>query len=464
MVTRVSTASVFNTTIDNLAKRQKELAIVQDQIASNSKILTAADNPIDALRVVALKNSIAQKEQFGDNMVSARNRLELEGSVLTSITDLLRAVKVRTIEAGNGGLSTTDMREIGTSIEALLGSIVQLANSRDRNGEYIFAGSKMTQQPFVQDNSGSYTYQGNDVQALARLGETLEIPVSDSGEKVFFSQAMFAKTTANINNAISVTSNNAPTANISTGYVTDALKWKRSQQPPENYIIQFEPLIGGVPPAAPTDVDGTTAATNDAQTFSVYSATTGKVITGDDGQPMQGLTVKRPTSSDNIVEPTVININGMVVEVTMDQSIKDAATGLPRGPQRGDRFIVEAEEQKNVLNVINDFAKFLKSHVVGSSEANIAVNDQIQRMIASIDEASDSALAVTTEVGLRQENIRLQEDVSSNIILSQRKALGEISDLDFAQAVSELSILQTTLQATQLAFSRVQNLTLFNFL
>ncbi len=64
MVTRVSTSSIFNTTVENMAKRQEELAKVQDQIASNKKILTAADDPIDALRTLALKNNIAQKNNL----------------------------------------------------------------------------------------------------------------------------------------------------------------------------------------------------------------------------------------------------------------------------------------------------------------------------------------------------------------------------------------------------------------
>ncbi|MGJ3493179.1 Hook-filament junction protein [Piscirickettsia salmonis] len=463
MVTRVSTSSIFNTTVENMAKRQEELAKVQDQIASNKKILTAADDPIDALRTLALKNNIAQKKQFSENMDFSRSRLELEEATLTSLVGLFREVKVRAIEAGNGGYATSDVREVGRSIASLLESIVQQANSRDRNGEYLFSGSKMTQQPFVQDQNGAYLYQGNDTQALARLDENLEVPVSDSGQAVFFSQAMFAKTRAHENNAISVTNNNQQVASISVGYVKDVLKWQKSQEVPESYIIQFEPLTGSAPPGSPTDVD-VSPTSNDAQTFSVYSSTTGQIVIGEDGQPMTGLVVKRPTSSTDPAEPTVININGLVVEVTMDPNIIDAASGLPRGPQVGDRFTIEPEQQQNVMNVIDDFAKFLLSYVGGEPEGNITLNENIQRMIASIDEAAGTLLSVTTEVGLRQSNIHLQQEVSSHIQLSQNKALGDLSDLDFAKAVSELSILQTTLQATQLAFSRVQNLTLFSFL
>ncbi|QHS31130.1 hypothetical protein GW537_19315 (plasmid) [Piscirickettsia salmonis] len=86
---------------------------------------------------------------------------------------------------------------------------------------------------------------------------------------------------------------------------------------------------------------------------------------------MTGLAVKRPTSSTDPAEPTVININGLVIEVTMDPNIIDAASGLPRGPQVGDRFTIEPEQQQNVMNVIDDFAKFLLSYVGGEPEGNI---------------------------------------------------------------------------------------------
>ena len=45
-----------------------------------------------------------------------------------------------------------------------------------------------------------------------------------------------------------------------------------------------------------------------------------------------------------------------------------------------------------------------------------------------------------------------------------RSTLSDVRDLDFSEAISRFNIEQTALQAAQQAYSRVQNLSLFNFL
>jgi flagellar hook-associated protein 3 FlgL len=45
-----------------------------------------------------------------------------------------------------------------------------------------------------------------------------------------------------------------------------------------------------------------------------------------------------------------------------------------------------------------------------------------------------------------------------------QKALSEIKDLDYAEAISRLSLQMTGLQAAQQSFAKVQGLSLFNYL
>jgi flagellar hook-associated protein 3 FlgL len=50
------------------------------------------------------------------------------------------------------------------------------------------------------------------------------------------------------------------------------------------------------------------------------------------------------------------------------------------------------------------------------------------------------------------------------LILQSEKTLSGIQDLDYAEAISSLNLQLVGLQASQQAFTRIQNLSLFNYL
>ena len=66
----------------------------------------------------------------------------------------------------------------------LLDDMVGLANSRDANGEYIFAGTATSTQPF-SDTGGSFTYNGDTGTREVQLSPVRRVINGDPGNKVF---------------------------------------------------------------------------------------------------------------------------------------------------------------------------------------------------------------------------------------------------------------------------------------
>ncbi len=91
---------------------------------------------------------------------------------------------------------------------------------------------------------------------------------------------------------------------------------------------------------------------------------------------------------------------------------------------------------------------------------NLTGND----VLADLDEALDNFLLVRATVGARMRALDDQEGQNDKFVLDMRTTLSEVKDLDYAEAISRFNIEQTALQAAQQAFSRVQNLSLFNYL
>lgn len=82
--------------------------------------------------------------------------------------DLIIAVRTRAIEAGNGAYSSNELRDIATDLRSQFDALLGFANSRDGQGEYIFAGYKGNTQAFAGDVANGIVYQGDQESGASR--------------------------------------------------------------------------------------------------------------------------------------------------------------------------------------------------------------------------------------------------------------------------------------------------------
>jgi len=108
--------------------------------------------------------------------------------------------------------------------------------------------------------------------------------------------------------------------------------------------------------------------------------------------------------------------------------------------------------------------EFLDSTGFTSGDTGRIFSQTANDVLADIDLALDNFLKVRTTVGARMRALDDQESQNEKFVLDMETTLSGIKDLDYAEAISRFNIEQTALQAAQQAFSRVQNLSLFNFL
>ncbi len=107
---------------------------------------------------------------------------------------------------------------------------------------------------------------------------------------------------------------------------------------------------------------------------------------------------------------------------------------------------------------------FLKNSGFTSGDTGRVYSTTANDALADIDTALDNFLKVRTTVGARMRALDDQESQNEKFVLDMRSTLSDVRDLDFSEAISRFNIEQTALQAAQQAYSRVQNLSLFNFL
>lgn len=126
----------------------------------------------------------------------------------------------------------------------------------------------------------------------------------------------------------------------------------------------------------------------------------------------------------------------------------------------GDSIFIQTNANgttQSIFQTIDEFSAALKANTIGT-----APNDG--EILTNTDSAIDSFTTTRTTIGARQNSITQQTTINEDSLTSLETSLTELSDLDYAEAISRLNAQTTGLQAAQQAYVKVQGLSLFNYL
>ena len=227
-MTRISTAQIHNSALSQMMAKSTALAKTQNQIAAGTRILTPADDPIGAAQALELDRALSESQQHDKNVTAATNRLSFEEQSLSDATSLLQRIRDLTVEANNPTLDDGARKSILSEVQVRYQDLVDLANRKDTNGEYLFSGYSTLTQPFVKTGN-TVTYQGDDGTRVLQTGPSQRITDGHPGSAVFMNiqqgNGTFTTTPAGTNTGNGV---------VDGGSITNAAAWT-----PGNFTIHF---------------------------------------------------------------------------------------------------------------------------------------------------------------------------------------------------------------------------------
>jgi flagellar hook-associated protein 3 FlgL len=276
---------------------------------------------------------------------------------------------------------------------------VQLANTQDGNGQYLFAGFSSETQPFTRAG-GSIVYNGDQGQRQLQIGATRLVTDSDNGAAVF----------QNIRNGNGTFSASAAPTNTGTGLLGQRSVVDLSQYDGGSYTISF-----------PTPA-----------TFEVRDSANALV------------------SSGAFTPGQAIAFRGIQVEIGNQ-------------PAAGDSFQVAPSASQDLFATVQNFLDALKT-TTASPASQVDVNNRIGNFLTDVDQALNHMLDVRAQVGSRLTAVDSQKDINADVDLHNKSLLSQLQDLDYADALSRLSLDLTSLEASQKAFAQTSGLSLFNYL
>ncbi len=174
---------MYGSLMDSLNQSQRKIQDLQRQIASGDKYTNLADNPSAVARALQVQSAINANDKYQQNTTNAVTMLRYADSALNNVLDAAESIRSLVIQAGNGSLDSTQLKDITAQIEANKKIMIDNLNTRVA-GQYIFGGTDTSTPPFVEQPDGSITYQGSDDRIKYAVSDTLLGDVSFAGSDI----------------------------------------------------------------------------------------------------------------------------------------------------------------------------------------------------------------------------------------------------------------------------------------
>jgi flagellar hook-associated protein 3 FlgL len=411
---RVSTAYIAQRGLNTMLEQQSRLSDIQQQISTGKRILRPSDDPSGVAQILRLNESIKVTDQYQRNADNANNRLTLEESTLESVQNSMLRIRELALQGNNSSLGLEDRKSLALEVRERLGELVGLANTRDANQEYLFAGYNVTTEPFAEAADGSYIYNGDQGQRAIQISSGRTVNDSDSGNDVFVD-------IKNGNGTFQINYNPANTGEVifDLGTVIDP-----SAYVADTYTISFV-----------TNINGNLA-------YTVYDSGPTQII--------PALPLIDPDDAPDFVDGAAIQFNGI-------------QTSLSGTPAVGDSFTVSPSVKQDVFSTVQKLITAFEGNAPGST-GDAGTFNLINQSLSEIDLAFENINSIRARIGARLNTIEDQANVNSAFKLEMQSTLSTVQDLDYTRAIIELESRLTAIEAAQASYSRIQNLSLFNFL
>jgi len=404
---RISTGQMSNSALNAMLQRQVELSKTQLQVATGKKAITPSDDPVAAAATLNLEQTKTATERYQRNADAATARLSIEDTALGSVSDHIQRLRELTIQGGSGTLNDDDRKFIAAEMHKLLDGLVQVGNTKDNNGDYLFSGGLGNTTPYVRDSAGNYLYQGDDGQRLLQVGPSQRIADADPGSAVF----------SDIRNGNGVTTVQDNPANTGGAHVINSSVTDKTAYTDHSYQIDFV----------------------------------------DNAGTMQYTVTDMTNTPNTVVVPATNYSDGGAI------SFDGLSISIEGQPADGDSFSVQPSERQSLFETVQN--------VINAMEADTSLpggkarlTNAVRRGLGDLDRAHNNVLGIRAQVGARMNTIDHNTGANDNMMLQIDKTLSKLNDVDLASAVADMNLQMTSLQAAQQSYSKIQGLSLFNFI
>ena len=400
---RVSTAQFYFQSSQQISNKSSDVNDQIGYISSGKRILTAKDDAVVFSTLAGYKEGLQNIEKYKRNITQAESRNSLQDVSFSNADDVLQKLKQLFVQANNASLSSEDLYSLSELVGNSQQKLLNIANTTDETGGYIFAGFQVDKKPFVMQSDNSVDYQGDKGIRELQIAKNVMVELNQPGDAAF----------QNISNTIGDFTpsyiTNTSGINVASAVIADPSNYDSTSFPPD-YNFSF---------TSPSDLTVTDG--NGATVYPTAPYTAGQTI------------------AFNSVE---VQISG--------------------NPLPGDQLTLSPKENISVFETIKSAIDWMK---VGTSPVNLEQHQvDYEEILNQLSSALNHMTVRQTDAGVRGNLIEHQKSSHLDNELVMTKGQSNIEDLDYAKAISKFEQSQVALQAAQQTFVKIKDLSLFNYI
>ena len=422
----------FNQQTVRLLGQMNEMAVgYQKQIATGKKEISPSVAPVETARLSAAEEIDARIQRYKLNVNSAESRLNLADNVLAQVQTLITRANELAIQGANDTYSSTDRMAMRIEVNQISENLLSLANTKDAAGQPLFGGFYTQGPAFTEGLDGRVTYQGDLGQHKVEVSDSTQLSTGVDGLTAFMriesdeGPISVFEVLRGLSQALeSASSLKTSAAFEATGGVRLSVLAGRTPMP-QAFTLSGSggsarisaQIIDGSPAALMTAINAQTAATGITATV---NATDGSLVLTD-----------RDSGTISIKDYEVTG------QKTAEAQLRGALTLTPLNANGSD---------------------------AGPSQTLADADQSISSSIGLLSTASSHVSIQRAKVGAYANAAQVQKSNLEEQSLFVQKTKSEIADADMAELITKLQTLLLNRDATQQAFAKISQQSLFDFL
>ena len=188
--------------------QQWKMGDLQSKIAEQTRVKELRDDPLAAAHSTRFQSRITRLKRFSENIETVQSDHRIAEGYIRSANDIVLRIRELAIQGANDTYSKEDKAYMAEEVDQLLNELVEISNAENGNGTVIFGGDKNRGLAFRADEgmiagaSGrritSVEYLGTVNRQVAEVSENSYVNVDFPGNRVFWAeqQQIFASADA----------------------------------------------------------------------------------------------------------------------------------------------------------------------------------------------------------------------------------------------------------------------------
>ena len=406
---RVSDRNIQSTYLNILAKSKSDLATIQKQLVSQSKINKPSDAPLGTSRVMRMSGQIESFNVFEKNIDSGLAYIDNSSSALEGIKDEIQKVLKDLTDANNATVSD-NLPQYSNKIKASLNSILDLANT-SFDGQFLFGGSDNSTTPVGFNSTGQLVeFKSNRIDAdhKIKISNYTEQKININSKEVF---ASVLKNTGNLDSTSAIGNTQTVTSSIYNSEGTEySFVVTYTKTAANNYTMNYSIL------------DPSNAVVTSGSNALTYNNITG-ALQSIDGNLPNDIKISDETNKINLVfdtqslmeknSPATVNSN-LSQKADIFNVLKSISDTLNTGkiPEK-EHIQLVSDFEKHLINKISELGSY-RNRLTDTQDLNKSQSVTLQELVSKEKDVDVAQLAI--ELQEKQYSLDLTYKISSTLL------------------------------------------------